>query len=233
MSYSTLSRNLLLSAAIFASVSALHAVPTAVISRAALGGNDSINWASEGVEFDYLGTSFGAASAGGLGATVSGSEFGFERADQSSSWNGNFAAGDALLWTGFGSAPQTITIQFASGVLGAGAQIQNDFLSGAFVAFLNVYDTGGVLLDSFAFSGNSTSDGDNSAIFIGVRNDVANIGKIELGVSGSESFAINQLDLVREQIVQPVPEGGAYLSVLMLSALFGMGICFRTRPARA
>jgi len=207
-----------------------------VTSRGALGATDSLDWGKTGTEFDALGASFNTTTSDGLGVAVSGatSSFnGFERADQGSSWGGNFAPKDKLLWTGFGSAPQTMTIEFASPVFGAGAQIQNDFLTpGAFTALLTAYDSFGAFLFSDTFAGNSTDAGDNSAIFIGVLNNVENIGKIELSIRGSESFAINRLDLNRTLSVH-APEGGEYLMTLMVLGLFGMRLMFKSRTMTA
>src|SRR5688572_30158125 len=95
-----------------------------VTSRPALGGNDHVDWATEGIDGDALGNPFGAVSQHGLSITVSGateSFNGFERADQGGSWGGNFANGDALAWTGFGLNPQIMTLEFATPVFGAGA----------------------------------------------------------------------------------------------------------------
>lgn len=207
----------------------LWAAPTSVNTRAGIGANDFFDWSTIGVEYDYLGDSFGATGLFGLGATISGateSANGFERADQSSSWLGNFAPGDELLWTGFGTDPQVITISFATGVFGAGAQIQNDF-PGPFDAFVKVYDTGGVLLYSDTFAGNSTPDADDSAIFVGVLNDVANIGKMEIGlVNDGLSFAINQLDVSRAILV---PEASSYVALVGLVGLVGTRMLLRKR----
>ncbi len=78
---------------------------------------------------------------------------------QNSGWSGNFAPGTALLWTA--SAGPDITLTFAQPVYGAGAQIQADYF-GAFTAEVIVNGT-----QHFTETGNSTSAGDNSAIFIG------------------------------------------------------------------
>jgi len=201
----------------------LIAAPASVTSRAALGGNDFVNWNSAGANGDALGSSFSTTSAGGVGVNVSGatsSVNGFERTDQGDLWNGNFAPGAALLWSGFSIDAQTMTIAFGSPVFGAGAQIQSDDHV-AFTAFLNSYDSIGNLLHSDTFSGNSTDAHDNSAIFIGVLNDTANIAKIELGIldtSTPGSFAINRLDLKR------VPESGEYLGLAFALTLVGMGV---------
>jgi hypothetical protein len=200
----------------------LVAAPTSVSSRAALGGNDFKDWAGLGPDGTALGDSFSTSSQFGLGLSVSGateSASGFERANQGGSWAGNFAPGDALLWTGLAFSPQIITIDFASPIFGAGAQIQNDDLGAAFTAFLTAYDSLNNVVASYTFNGTSTDAGDNSAIFIGASNDLENISKIELGVDGSGSFAINRLDIKR---TLSVPDSGEYLSAIFAMAFIAM-----------
>lgn len=226
----------LLCSAIF--VGSSFAIPSSISSRAALGGNDSVNWGALGIDGANLGPNVNTTSASGLGVTgTRTSTDGFERTDQGGTWGGNFASGDALLWTGIYSlVPETITIEFGSPVFGAGAQIQNDF-PGAFRAYLKSYDSGGALLWSDSFVGESTSAGNNSAIFIGVLDSFASISKIEISVengdtfsgSFSESFAINRLDL---RIAQ-VPDSGEYLSALFAATILGMGALCRSRRQAA
>lgn len=202
-----------------------HAVPIAVTDRTTFGASDYVDWSTVGTEFDSLGSSFTATSNGGIGIEVSGSTgpAGFERADNNSSWAGNFAPADALLWTGFDSVAQMMTIDFLTPVFGAGAQIQNDFLfAGAFQATLSAYDSIGGLLFMDVFNGFSDSANDDSAIFLGVSNDVANISKLELTVADqngpSGSFAINRLALNAPK-TQGVPEGGSGLLAIMIVSL--------------
>jgi hypothetical protein len=202
--------------------SSAFAQPVSVGNRASLGGNDFVNWASAGEEFDYLGESFSTTSVGGLGITVSGateSENGFERADQGSSWFGNFGDGSVLVWTGFAEVEQIISIAFATPVFGAGAQIQSDFF-GDFTAALRAYDSADTLIYSDTFAGFSSDAGDNSAIFLGALDSVESIARMEFAVEGTGTFAINQVDILR---TRGVPDsGGGVIALLMLASLAGM-----------
>jgi hypothetical protein len=196
------------------------AQPASVSSRPALGGNDYVNWASTGNEYDYLGASFGASSTHGLGLAVSGanaSANGFERATQGSSWMGNFGEGDELLWTGFAQDEQVISIAFGRPVFGAGAQIQNDF-PGDFRAWLKAYDAGDNLIYSDTFPGVSTLDGGNTAIFIGALDTVESISRLVFGVEGSGSLAINRLDILQ---TPSIPDAGG-LGLLLVATLGGL-----------
>ena len=74
----------------------------------------------------------------------------FQRRDQGNGWSGNFALGDALLWTQGLVGP--MVIEFDQPVVGAGAQIQVNAI-GAFTATLNVYGTSNTLIDSFTVNG--------------------------------------------------------------------------------
>ena len=58
------------------------------------------------------------------------------------------------------------------GVTAAGAQIQTSFY-GDFTAAIQIFDEAGNSMGVFLENGNSTWNVDNSAIFIGVSNDVA------------------------------------------------------------
>ena len=152
----------------------------------------------------------------GLSMNVSMTQAGyrFRRVDQWSGtgpftgWDGNFAVGDKALWTGYDPSPLAyhngpMTIVFASPILGAGAQIQANE-PWTFVATIEAYDQANNSLGSFQANGNYNTNRDNSAIFIGVKSDSANIAKLVLNVTqvnpapfkGDLSFALNRLDLI-------------------------------------
>ncbi len=205
--------------AAFAVTLNITANQVSVASRPALGANDLVNWNNLGPDGTPLGTPFSATSHYGDGLTVSGSTGpnGFERADQGGSIIANFAPGAPLLWTGFSQDPQTMTIQFASPVFGAGTQIAPDAL-GDFIATLSSFDSLGNLLRTDTFNGTSTQAGDDSAIYLGVLSDTENVAKIQFTVQPKDpivgSFAINQLDLKRSF----VPDSGS------LTLLFGLSV---------
>jgi len=202
--------------------SSAHAVPVEVNNRVALGGNDFIDWGTLGPSGTGLPNPFVAASNGGIGTTVTQPGGGtFLRLDQSGGWNGNFAPGNALIWNLDSS--DTISMQFSTPVAGAGAQVQSNFF-GNFTMTLEVFDSGNNLLGSFSEAGISTSDADNSAIFLGVLNNTANIDHISYVLSGIQGgLALNQLDLVTsEGPLAPIPEPGTIL--LLATSLTGLGV---------
>jgi hypothetical protein len=180
-----------------------------VNSRPALGGNDFVDWnAALGPLFTSVPNPSNFNSNNGLPMSVSmpGVQP-FQRLDQNNGWGGNFAPGDALLFTNFSAGP--ITITFSQPVTGAGAQIQQNQY-GAFTATLQAFDSLGNPIGNF--NGTSNGNADNSAIFVGALSDSANISSIVFSVPGNPSgFAINRLDIVG------VPEP-ATLGLLALAA---------------
>jgi hypothetical protein len=159
-----------------------------VSSRSALLGTDLVDWGSTPAGQTF--TSLSTTSQDGLGVTVAQASGMIHRVDQPTGWSGNFANGDHLLWTDAGGP---LTITFASPVSAAGAQVETDGL-GTFAGILHAYDSGGVDIGDFNFTGLSQPSHDNTAIFIGVRDTAANIKSIQFDVS-PEDFAINQLSL--------------------------------------
>jgi len=102
---------------------------------------------------------------------------------------------------------------------------------GEFGMTLNVLDSGNNLLGSFNEAGLSTSTAHNSAIFLGVRNDTANIDHVTYSVSPPHSlgFAMNEVDLVNGQLTA-IPEPGRVL--LLATTLTGLGIAKWRKPVK-
>jgi hypothetical protein len=178
-------------------------------------GNDSANWGQLGVSGTTIPASFTATSTGGVGITGTLAGDGAV-AVQSYSWGGNFASGDNLIWTE-GNGP--LTLAFSQGVSGAGAQIQANFF-GDFTA--QICDNLG---DCFSESGDSTSAGDNSAIFIGLLDTTPGITSITFSVISCSfscnDFAINQLSLT-DGVTIGTPEPGVLL--LLSISLIGLAV---------
>jgi len=193
-----------------------QADPVFVGSRAGLAGNDHFDWGQFGPTYTIVPNPSTAISVGGVTATVSQAGGPFQRRDQGNGWDGNFAPGDHLLWTQ-GGGPITV-FQFSTPVYAAGAQVQADFF-GDFTAQISELDSHGNILFSFTTSGVSTSNGDNSAPFLGISSTTP-IAGIEFSVLSATSsptdFAINQLD------ISTVPEPSAIVTAALgISMLLG------------
>lgn len=175
---------------------------TFVTNRADLGANDSVNWGVLGDESTSVLSTFKITSANDLNLTVS-CPGTFLRVDEGSRVHGNFAQGDKLL---FSKSPDgAITIDLGTPVLGVGTQIQAA-LFGAFTGVMEVFDSNGRSLAIFSLSGKSNDAADNSAIFLGILSNAANISRLKLYVPENDGygFTINKLDLVTP-VDEPTP----------------------------
>ncbi|MEM1369245.1 MAG: hypothetical protein AAGG02_14805 [Cyanobacteria bacterium P01_H01_bin.15] len=99
----------------------------------------------------------------------------------------NFAPGDYILFTGLtpGAFPSPgndnpISILFDEPVLAAGAQFAVDDALTPYTATIEAFDIDGMLLASFSVDDATSSIAlDNSAVFLGVESDVAEIARID------------------------------------------------------
>lgn len=195
-------------------------------NRADLGADDSIDWAQLGAAFTSVTDPAAITSTGGITGTVNNPLGDLFRLDQSTGgWSGNFAPGDALLWTVQTTGP--IEIELDTPVAGVGAQIQSDAFGG-FTGTIRVYDGDDNLLGEYSFPGNSTSDADNTALFLGILSDTEDISRIVFLVEGSltdpsSDFAINLVSLVTQgsPIGVPGPMTLLLLGVGLLAARLG------------
>ncbi len=200
--------------------STAQAVPTLVMSRADLGATDYLQWPTSGVPAT---DPFQRLSGAGMTVNVSSSADGFLafREQGTPGWQGNFAHGDGVLsYTAlFGHAP--ITLEFPMAVQGGGAQIQRS-APGSFMATISAFDLSGALMQSFELAGTATTAGDGSALFIGIRDSAASIGRIQLGLVSGGDFGINRFDFLPAAIASgsPLPEPGS--TALFAAALGGI-----------
>lgn len=192
---------------------------TFVSDRAALEGTDRVDWSILGPvspPFKVLPNSFSVTSEQGLGVNVNiplAATPGVTppllfQTLPSPGIPTNFASGDFILVTGLRPDPQPavgnpgpLTITFDRPVAAAGTQIAVDdtFL---FTALISAFDSDNNLLGSFSTQGTSSLALDNSAQFLGVRSDVANISRLVYSSSeGDRALGINSLS-----IAEAVPE---------------------------
>lgn len=191
-----------------------------VTDRTALGANDYIDWGTLGSSFTPVANPSPVTSNLGSNATISQAGANVYVLSQGSSWAGNFAPNDFVLWTGGANGP--ITISFANPVFGAGAQIQNNNY-GAFTANLTALDAGNNVLGTFDWDGNSTANSDNSAIFMGVNDNTASISKLVFSIPGSQDFGINRL-AIDGVGATAVPWETDALPVVGSVAILGLGL---------
>lgn len=210
----------LLACAALGTAPSVMAAESLITTRAGLGGNDFIDWGTLGGPFTQLTTPFNVLSNGGRSVTVNESAGdGMGLLQQGNGWGGNFAPGDNLLWTEtFTDNANPVSLSGFGGnpIFGGGAQIQADFF-GAYTAKIEAFDAGNNSLGSFTASGDSNSNGDNSAIFIGILGS-APIARLEFSLTSASfdiaDFAINRFDFVT---TGTVPEPGSL-------AVFGAGL---------
>jgi len=193
---------------VFFSLSFASATPTKIISRDSLAANDLIDWSQLGVAVNFVQSGTFVTSNLGLTGSIwnfsTSVEHAFRRVDQGyGGWRGNFEDGAPLLFTNYSSGP--LVIDFDTPVFGAGAQIQSHVGVSTspgtpFTAYLKVYGANDTtVLATYSEEGISNNSADNSAIFLGVYDTVAEIGKIEYFInqksSLEQSLSINNLSL--------------------------------------
>ncbi|MBT5456962.1 MAG: PEP-CTERM sorting domain-containing protein [Rhodospirillaceae bacterium] len=208
------------------SVSAAQAVPSLVTSRALLAGDDFFNWGQlGGSNVNVAGPANIISNSGMVSGMVNDPDESLRRVDQGAGWSGNFANGDRLMWTNLGPGP--MTIDFDTGVLAAGAQMQQNVF-GAFTGTIEAFDSMLNMIASFNVAGTSNSNGDNSAVFLGIATMAGDplISRLTFNIASGSDFAINQLDIVKSvMVIEPGTLG------LFGLGLAGLGLARRRKTA--
>ncbi|MGB6298815.1 MAG: PEP-CTERM sorting domain-containing protein [Rivularia sp. (in: cyanobacteria)] len=208
---------------------------TFVSQRNALNSNDQVDWLSLGKVLnprspnpaDFLPNSFSATSERNLGLNVEIPQvdgltqpFVFQTLTDPQGVPTNFANGDYLLFTGFlpgifpaPGNPGPLSITFDRPVKAAGSQIAVDD-SPSFTAFISAFDKDDNLLGTFSTLGTSSLALDNSAIFLGIQSDKADISRLVFRSSEPNlAFAINTLSIAS------VPESSSVLGFLSVLSM--------------
>jgi hypothetical protein len=206
-----------------------------ITDRASLQGNDQLDWSTLGFTppFKFLPNNFSATSVQGLPLNVQipptpspsiTPPLVFQTLPPPTGIPTNFAKGDFILLTGLTPGqfpspgnPGPITISFNQPVFGAGAQVAVDDTTN-FTASIAAFDRNNKLLGQFSLPGTSSLALDNSAQFLGIRSDTANIASLVFSSSVSDrALGINTLSIDGE----PVPEPSTTVATLMSIAWFG------------
>lgn len=205
----TFSKILLVSLALMAQAAVASVSLTS--SRAAIGPGFLVDWGAIGGE----GTQTGAPPTPVGGINLSGAPT--FTVLSGGTFNADFLAGDNILalydFAGVGDVINgQFTIEFASGVRGAGAQVQAN-LFGAFSGLIEAFDASNNLLGSAAVNGSNGGNGDGSAVFAGLVSDSFDIRRLTFSGFGAGA-AINQLSVWSIDDSQRVPEPPALLALL-------------------
>ena len=185
-------------------------------SRAALRGEDLVDWAVLGLPFTPVSNPFSIMSEEGLELEVSIPTGEFLRLDQTPIFPGSFNVGDALLFTGLGN-PGPLTLTFDQPVFGIGTQIQSDPQNiPEYTATITAFDSLGNLIDSGSVDAVSISDAGSGVPFLGFLDNQGDIKSIvfnALEAGENVPFAINAVSL---RTTTPIPEPGVILGLFLI-----------------
>ncbi len=219
-----------LAAALTAGARRADASTIGVTSANALYNTGQLDWGVLGPSFTGVPDGFSTPVPGIGGLTITGTQAGggdFERVDQGPlDWNGNFAPGEELLWSLF-SGPMTFT--FNAAITGFGLQIAADDF-GTFAARIEAFDVSNASLGFFTTSGVASNAGDDSAPFLGLLSNTADIRRVTLSLTTSGNGAGDPTDFaISSPVIQaePVPEPATL--VLFGSAVAGVVARRRSR----
>lgn len=180
---------------------------TGAASRAALAGNDSLNWGTSADDGSFVPSPYARTSVGGVGvlANFAPGTLGIFEQGGAGGYVANYAAGDIVLDTFF--VGDTISLTLSSAIRGIGFNIAADVV-GAFTGLLKFYGAGDVLFGTLSVGGTTSLAGDGSAAFLGGTSSLRDIWRVDISVSGpaTTDFSINQLSLLTT-----APPGGTAL----------------------
>jgi PEP-CTERM motif len=201
---------------------------TVVPTRAAMGADDTVNWAAAAADGTQLANPYSLFSVGGLGVTASTpapNEL-WTYVQAGTAYTGNFTAGDVLLSTAFTDGP--IVITFASAVLGVGFDVQHVNF-GTFSGSMRFYSdlAGATLLGTVNIAG-ATSSGanDGSAPFFGGISTTSDVRRVEISVApllGGTGLSINHMSLITSAVPEPST------ALVFALGLVGLGLRARLR----
>jgi hypothetical protein len=206
-------------------------------SRADQNPTDIIDWNQLGPDGTLLTSPQAVSTFNGNSASVGNTtSTNFIRADQGTSWNGNFDFGESLIWTGnpafTPAGPGPLELSLATAVQSFGFAIQADEF-GAFGVDVQVFDAAHNLLTDQTFTGNSDSSGNGSALFVGLGDTTGgNISDIVISTSSADASFANDFAIDDPSFTYggtaPVPEPRSM--AILLSALLGVaGVIRRFR----
>ncbi len=221
----TLMKKTLLIAIVFFSVGTLANADTFTVyaTSAAQNASDFIQWSQLGPAVTQFGTPQFVFTGDGNLAVVGNIDFSpFVRVDQGNGWNGNFANGENLVWTGNanglgGEGPFALVLQTPALSFGFGIETAQ---TGPFMATVEAYGQNGDPLFSDTFNGVSGGAiGTGSELFVGMGDTAgANIGSILISTS-SPNGAVNNFAINDPGFTYATPEPGSM--ALLGSALLG------------
>ena len=156
--------------------------------------NDWVDWCQYGCAGNQFATpqsfisNLGNTGSVGLVGTLQG----FYNLQQGTSWSGNFPDSMGVIYNGaaFGNTPTGIAATFDTGVLGAGAWIQDNYLAYQFIATIEAFDVNYQSLGTY-----SVDIPAYTAMFIGVLSS-DQIYAVQFDINdgvNSEDFAIGEL----------------------------------------
>ena len=143
-----------------------------------------------------------------------------------------FASGDYILLTGakpnppLDGNPGPLSITFEKPVKSAGTQLAVAFELNPYKAFVSAFDDANQELGTFSLDAVSSLALDNSAVFLGVSSDIANIKRLVFSSSVSNRpFGINKLSIAA------VPEPSFTFGLIAFGAL-GAGLTLKRKLNR-